>query len=85
MSEKRREESLYHRVGNFSFDFINQRSVEAEEANFKQILTGEMNIVYSSPEAMIPNDQRREIVCSPIYQESVVAVAVYEAQCITHW
>ena len=33
-----------------------------EEANFKQILTGEMNIVYSSPEAILSNDQWREMV-----------------------
>ena len=56
-----------------------------EEANFKEILTGEINIVYSSPEAMLSNDHWHEMVCSPIYQESVVAVAVDEAHCITHW
>ena len=56
-----------------------------EEANFQQILKGEMNIVYSSPEAMLSNDQWRDMVCSRIYQESVVAVAIDEAHCITHW
>lgn len=56
-----------------------------EEANFQQIIKGEMNIVYSSPEAMLANDQWRDMVCSVIYQQSVIAVAVDEAHCITHW
>lgn len=55
------------------------------EAKFQQILNGEMNIVYSSPEAMLSNDQWREMIRSPIYQRSVIAVAVDEAHCITHW
>ena len=56
-----------------------------EEANLQKIIKGDMNIVYSSPEAMLTNDEWREMVCSPIYQQSVVAVAVDEAHCITHW
>lgn len=55
-----------------------------EEANFRQILNGKMNIVYSSPEAMLSNDKWREMVCSPIYQENVVALAIDEEHCITH-
>ena len=56
-----------------------------EEANFKEIVNGEMNIVYSSPEAMLANDHWREMICSQVYQKNVVAVAVDEAHCITHW
>ena len=56
-----------------------------EEANFKQIVDGEMNIVYSSPEAMLANDRWREMICSQVYQRNVIAVAVDEAHCITHW
>ena len=56
-----------------------------EEGNLQRILKGEMNIVYSSPEAMMANDQWREMVSSPIYQRSVIAVAVDDAHCITHW
>lgn len=56
-----------------------------EEANFKEIVNGEMNIVYSSPEAMLANDRWREMICSQVYQKNVVAVAVDEAHCITHW
>ena len=56
-----------------------------EEANFKEIVNGEMNIVYSSPEAMLANDRWREMTCSQVYQKNVVVVAVDEAHCITHW
>ena len=56
-----------------------------EQANLQKILKGEMNIVYSSPEAVLGNDQWREMVSSPIYQRNVIAVAVDEAHCITHW
>lgn len=56
-----------------------------EEANFKEIVNGEMNIVYSSPEAMLANDRWREMICSEVYQQNVVAVAVDEAHCITQW
>ena len=56
-----------------------------EEANFKEIVNGEMNVVFSSREAMLANDRWREIICSQVYQNNVVAVAVDEAHCITHW
>ena len=52
-----------------------------EEANFKEIVNGEMNIVYSSAEAMLANDRWREMICSQVYQKNVVAVAVDEAHC----
>lgn len=71
---------------------LQQRGIKAsfigagqEEANFKEIVNGEMNIVYSSPEAMLANDRWREMICSQVYQKNVVAVAVDEAHCITHW
>jgi len=71
---------------------LKQRGIKAsfigagqEEANFKEIVNGEMNIVYLSPEAMLANDRWREMICSQVYQKSVVAVAVDEAHCITHW
>lgn len=71
---------------------LQQRGIKAsfigagqEEANFKEIVNGEMNIVYSSPEAMLANDRWREMIFSQVYQENVVAVAVDEAHCITHW
>ena len=56
-----------------------------EEANLQKIFKGEMNIVNSSPEAVLGNEQWREMVSSPIYQRNVIAVAVDEAHCITHW
>ena len=55
-----------------------------EQANLQKIFKGEMNIVYSSPEAVLGNDQWREMVSSPIYQRNAIAVAVDEAHCITH-
>ena len=71
---------------------LQQRGIKAsfigagqEEANFKEIVNGEMNIVYSSPEAMLASDRWREMICSQVYQNNVVAVAVDEAHCITHW
>ena len=51
---------------------------EQEEANFQQILKGEMNIIYSFPEAMLSNDRWHGMV-------SVVVVAVDEVHCITSW
>lgn len=48
-------------------------------ANFQHIINGEMKIVYSSPKAMLSNNQWREVICSSIYQQSVIAVAVDEA------
>ena len=56
-----------------------------EEANFKEIVNGEMNIVYSSPEVMLANDRWGEMICSEVYQQNVVTVAVDEAHCITQW
>lgn len=53
--------------------------------SLNKILRGEINIVFSSPEAVLANDRWREIVCSPVYQQNVIAVAVDEAHCITHW
>lgn len=55
---------------------LQQRGIKAsfigtgqEEANFKEIVNGEMNIVYSSPEAMLVNDRWREMICSQVYQK----------------
>ena len=55
-----------------------------EQANLQKIFKGEMNIVYSSPEAVLGNYQQREMVSSPIYQRNVIVVAVDEAHCITY-
>lgn len=70
---------------------LQQRGIKAsfigtgqEKASFKEILNGEMNIVYSLPEAMLANDRWQEMICSQVYQKNVVAVAVDEAHCITH-
>lgn len=55
---------------------LQQRGIKAsfigagrEEANFKEIVNGEMKIVYSSPEAMLGNDRWREMICSQVYQK----------------
>ena len=58
---------------------------EQDTGDRRKILKGEMNIVYSSPEAMLANNEWREVVSSSIYQRNVVAVAVDEAHCITYW
>ena len=54
-----------------------------EQANLQKVFNGETNIVYSSPEAVLGNDQWREMVSSPIYQRNVIAVAVDEAHCFS--
>lgn len=55
-----------------------------EQANLEKIFKGEMNSVYSSAEAVLENDQWREMVSLPMYQRNVIAVAVDEAHGITH-
>ena len=57
----------------------------ARTGKFAEDLKGEMNIVYSSPETVLGNDQWREMVSLPIYQRNVTAGTVDEAHCITHW
>ena len=49
------------------------------------VKSGNIQLLYVSPECILSNPQWREMLLLPVYQENVVALAVDEAHCITMW
>ena len=49
------------------------------------VLTGNFQLVYSSPESLLCVLQWREMFRSEVYQHNLVAVVVDEAHCIQEW
>ena len=45
----------------------------------QRVISGEAQLVYISPEAIINNPKYRQMLSSPVYKEKLVAVAIDEA------
>lgn len=49
------------------------------------ICSGQYQLVYLSPEALLTNDMWRDMIQNPVYQENLVAFIVDEAHCVRKW
>ena len=49
------------------------------------VLKGQYQLLFISPESLIMNLQWREMLCSEVYQQNLVGLAVDEAHCVTKW
>ncbi len=49
------------------------------------ICTGEYQLVYMSPEALLNDDRWRDMLSNSVYQENLVALVVDEAHCVKKW
>lgn len=50
-----------------------------------RILTGEVQLVYISPESLLTNVKFRKMLLSTPYRENLVALVVDEAHCVRTW
>ena len=51
----------------------------------KRVTKGDVQLLFISPESLITNPVYRNMLLSPIYKESLVALVVDEAHCIKTW
>lgn len=52
---------------------------------WRQVISGQAQLVYISPENIICNSQYRQMLRSPVYKENLMGIAVDEAHCIKTW
>ena len=58
-----------------------QRDREAE----KKVLNGEFQVVFITPESIIPREKFRNMLLTPEYKNNLVALVVDEAHCVKTW
>jgi len=56
-----------------------------EEQVRQEIIDGEYQLVFISPEALLATRRWRKMLLSPVYQKSLIAVVVDEAHCVRNW
>ena len=49
------------------------------------IVAGDYQLVYLSPESLLYDENLRNMLCSKVYIDNLVALAVDEAHCIDTW
>lgn len=58
---------------------------QSDEEAVKKVLSGQVQLVYISPESIIGNTKFRNMLLSSAYQEHLVAFVVDEAHCVKTW
>ena len=53
--------------------------------NEDAIVRGEIQLVFSSPEALLSDRNWRDMFQTPVYQQNLVALAVDEAHLVEKW
>ena len=66
-------------------NYIGQENGSDSPSLDESILKGEYHILYSSPESLLGNNKWRDMLSSPVYQKSLVAIVVDEAHCVDSW
>ena len=64
-----------------SVDFVGESQMD--KAACEQIVKGETQLVYVSPENSIP--KYCQMLLSPVYKENLIGIAVDEAHCVKTW
>ena len=55
------------------------------EEDVIDVCSGVYQIVYMSPEALLTDEQWRDMLLSPVYRENLVGLVVDEAHCVKKW
>ena len=58
---------------------------QKDPAAWKQVIDGQVQLIYISPENIICNSRYRQMLRSPIYKENLMGIVVDEAHCIKTW
>ena len=56
-----------------------------ESTVLENIIEGRYQIVFFTPESLLRNQRWREMLCSDIYINNLVGLAVDEVHCVTKW
>ena len=67
------------------YGHILQCAFIADEKDIQGAYDGSYQLFYSSPESVLGDAQLRDMLCSPVYNENLVAVVIDEAHCIYAW
>ena len=51
----------------------------------EQVIKGEIQLIFISPENLLYNRRYRNMLSSPVYENRLVCVAVDEAHCVQTW
>ncbi len=66
-----------------SAEFVGE--LQQDISSMKGVESGQYQVVYISPEALIRNPQWREMLLSRPYRDNLVAYVIDEAHCIKKW
>jgi bloom syndrome protein len=58
---------------------------QIDQTAIHNVLNGEIQLVYISPESLVCISEYRNMLLSPAYQERLVALVVDEAHCVKMW
>ncbi len=51
----------------------------------QKLQSGDYMFVYTSPESLLSDSERRELLSSRVYKDRIFGIVVDEAHCISHW
>ena len=66
-----------------STEFVGE--IQENQVVIKKVLSGNVQLVYISPEAILKNHKYRQMLMSDSYKANLVALVVDEAHCIKTW
>lgn len=66
-----------------SADYVGE--AQEDKLAMQRVISGEVQLVFISPEAIINNPKYRQMLSSSVYKEKLVAVAVDEAHLVKEW
>lgn len=76
------QQSRFTRCG-FSTEFVGE--AQSNKSVTRRVLSGEVQLVYITPENIVENPLYRGMLTSKTYREKLVALVVDEAHCIKLW
>ena len=77
-------EDQYNRFKDY-FSVVVVSSSIYQQVSIQEVFDGNAQLIYISPEALLTNEQYREMLQSQIYQDNLVAFIVDEAHTVKRW
>jgi len=70
-------------VKGITAEFVGE--AQTDRAVISQVLKGDLQLLFISPENLLNNHQFRSMLLTTKYKENLVALAVDEAHCVKTW
>ena len=67
------------------FDAVFVGEGQKDASVWRRVISGDVQLVYVSPENIICNARYRQMLQTPEYKENLVCIAVDEAHCVKTW